>query len=287
MLGSMNLQAAPETFLLWPQGVPGEKEEIGEEKDITKPQDNLIAGRRLIRLGNVSKPALTIYPAERDKATGAAVMICPGGAYHILAMDLEGTEVAAWLNSIGVTAAVLKYRVPARKDRERYAAPLEDAQRAMGVFRSQAPQWGVDPKRIGVMGFSAGAHLSAVLSSQNSQRSYSRIDATDDVSCRPDFVMLIYPGYLVEKGTTKLPPELKVTADTPPTLIIQTEDDSVPVEGSLFYYLALKQNKVPAEMHLFATGGHGYGLRPTKEPVTGWPKLAAAWLEARGILTKP
>jgi len=276
--------ATEPTLFLWPGQAPGEKGDISQEIDTTKPADNLVAGQRLIRLGNVSKPSITVFPAPREKATGAAVVICPGGGYHILAWDLEGTEVAEWLNQIGVTAVVLKYRVPARKDRAQFDAPLQDAQRAMGIVRSRAAEWGIDPARIGVLGFSAGAHLSAVLNSHCEQRTYPALDAADKISCRPDFVMLIYPGYLVEKSTTNLPPELKMNGKLAPTFIAQTEDDSVPVEGSLFYYLALKQAKIPAEMHLFAKGGHGYGLRPTADPVTRWPGLAESWLRDPGML---
>ena len=273
-----------ETLFIWPDQAPGEKGDIGEEGDTTKPTDNQVAGRAVARIGNVSKPSITIYPAPKDKGNGAAMIICPGGGYHILAWDLEGTEVAEWLNQIGVTAVILKYRVPARKDRARFDAPLQDVQRAMGLVRSRAAEWGIDPARIGVMGFSAGAHLSAALSCNFEKRTYAVVDAADNASCRPDFVMLIYPGYLVEKGTTNLPPELSLNAKVAPTFIAQSQDDSVPVEGSLFYYAGMKQAKVPAEMHLFARGGHGYGLRPTAQPITGWPKLAEAWMRDLGML---
>jgi acetyl esterase/lipase len=276
--------AGEQLSFLWPGQAPGEKGDIGAEGDTTKPGDNQVAGLPVVRIGNVSKPSITVYPASKDKANGAAVIICPGGGYHILAWDLEGTEVAEWLNQIGVTAVILKYRVPARKDRTRFDAPLQDLQRAMGLVRSRAAEWGIDPARIGVMGFSAGAHLSAALSCNFEKRTYPVVDAADNASCRPDFVMLIYPGYLVEKGTTNLPPELRLSAKVAPTFIAQTQDDSVPVEGSLFYYAGLKQAKVPAEMHLFAKGGHGYGLRPTDQPVTGWPKLAEAWMRNLGML---
>ena len=270
---------------LWPGTAPGDKGDLGEEKDTTKPSDGLIAGKPVIRLGNVAKPTLTFYPAPRDKNTGATVIICPGGGYYILAMDLEGTEVAEWLNSIGVNAGLLKYRVPARKDRERYDAPLQDAQRTIGLVRQRAGEWGLNPQRIGIMGFSAGAHLSAAASCNYEKRTYEALDAADQLSCRPDFVMLIYPGYLArEKEADSLPPELKLTAQTPPTFLVQTEDDPVRCENSLVYYLALKQAKVPAEMHLYATGGHGYGLRPTKEAVTTWPRRAAQWLRGQGLL---
>jgi len=237
-----------------------------------------------MRLGNVSKPSITVYRAPKDKATGATVIICPGGGYHILAWDLEGTEVAESFNRMGVTAVVLKYRVPVRKGRPRFEAPLQDVQRATGIVRSRSKEWGIDPTRIGVLGFSAGAHLAAALSCNSEKRSYTVLDAADKVSCRPDFVTLIYPAYLVEEGTTRLPPELGLSEAVAPTFIVQTEDDSDLVGGSLFYYLALKQAKVPAEMHLFAKGGHGYGLRPSSAPVTGWPKMVENWLRNLGML---
>jgi acetyl esterase/lipase len=229
-----------------------------------------------------------VYPAPRDRATGAAVVVCPGGGYHILAMDLEGTEVAEWLNSLGVTAALLKYRVPARQGRERHAAPLQDAQRALGLFRSRAAEWGVDPRRIGVLGFSAGAHLSAVVSTRDTPRTYAPVDAADEVSCRPDFTLLIYPAYLTaQKEGDKIAPELTITSNTPPTFLVQTQDDSVRVETSVFYYLALKQAKVPVEMHLYPSGGHGYGLRRTRDAVTSWPQQAEQWLRGLGMLERP
>jgi acetyl esterase/lipase len=272
-------------IFLWPQGAPGEQGGLGEEKDTTGPKDGLVAGKTVIRLGNVAQPTLTVYPAPAEKRTGAAVVVCPGGGYHILAMDLEGTEVAEWLNSIGVTAVLVKYRVPVRKDRERYDAPLQDAQRAMGLVRSRAREWGLDPTRIGIMGFSAGAHLSAVTSCNYEKRAYEPADAADQVSCRPDFVMLVYPAYLtVQKEGDKIAPELKITPNTPPSFLVQTEDDGVRVESSVFYYLALKNAKVPVEMHLYPSGGHGYGLRPSKEAVTTWPQRAEQWLRGLGAL---
>jgi acetyl esterase/lipase len=223
----------------------------------------------------------------RRRNTGAAVIVCPGGGYHILAMDLEGTEVAEWLNSIGVTAVLLKYRVPARKDRQRYEAPLEDAQRAMGLVRQNAASWGIHPDRIGVMGFSAGAHLSAVLSCNYAQRRYAPIDAADQLSCRPDFTMLIYPAYLtVAKEGDKIAPELNLTTSPPPAFLVQTQDDSVRVETSIFYYLALKHAKVPVEMHLYPSGGHGYGLRSTEKAVTAWPQRAEQWMRGLGLLER-
>src|SRR5882762_2206408 len=217
-----------ETIRLWPKEAPDEKGDIGREQDTTKPNEGLVAGKRVIRLGNVSEPTITIYRPEKKNDSGCAVLVCPGGAYHILAMDLEGTEVCDWLNSIGVTGVLLKYRVPTRKGDEQHIAPLQDAQRAMRLIRRNASDWRIDPKRVGILGFSAGGHLSAVTSSQYEKRAYEAIDDADRESCRPDFTVLIYPAYLMLKGEeNKLRPELNITTNTPPTFILQTQDDGV------------------------------------------------------------
>src|SRR5271157_1679331 len=242
---SVATASASESMALWPKGAPGEKGDIGVERDMTKPGDGLIGGKRVVRLGNVSIPTLTLYRPPKRKDTEAAVVVCPGGGYNILAMDLEGTEVCQWLNSAGVTAVLLKYRVPARKGLERYAAPLQDAQRALGLVRFHAAEWHIDPKRIGIMGFSAGGHLSAVASTRFEKRAYERVDEADQVSCRPDFTMLVYPAYLIGKEGPELSPELTVTSNTPPTFLVQAEDDPIDVKNSLFYYLALKKAGVP------------------------------------------
>ena len=280
------LCAAPsEPILLWPQGAPGGDAGVGEEHDTTKPTDNLISGKPVIRLGNVTKPTITVYRAPQDLDTGTAVVVCPGGCYSILAMDLEGTEICEWLNSIGVTGVLLKYRVPARRDTTRRDAPLQDAQRALGLVRQRASEWGLNPNHIGILGFSAGAHLSANVSNNYEKRAYPPLDAADEQNCRPDFTLLIYPGGLTVKSDgDKLPPELTVSAHTPPTFLVQTEDDFARVECSLYYYIALKNAKVPAEMHLYATGGHGYGLRPSPHNVTTWPQRAGQWLGELGML---
>ncbi len=286
---SLSVAAArpPAPIPLWPSAAPGEAGDLGPEKDTTGPKDGLVEGKEVIRLGNVSKPTITVYPAPSETATGAAVVVCPGGGYHILAMDLEGTEVADWLNSIGVTAVLLKYRVPTRKERPRYEAPLQDAQRALGLVRTRAQEWHIDPHRVGIMGFSAGAHLSAVASCAFEKRAYEPVDAADQASCGPDFTMLIYPAYLtLEKEGDKIAPELTITSNTPPTFLVQTEDDGIRVENSLFYYRALKHAKVPAELHLYPSGGHGYGLRPSKHTVTTWPQRAEQWMRGLGVLNK-
>lgn len=243
----------------------------GPEHDATTAKDGLPGGKPVIRLANVSDPTLTFYPAPAAHNSGTVVMVFPGGGYNILAFDLEGSEICQWLNSIGVNAALLKYRVPQAPGVARYQAPLVDAKNALAAVRAHAAEWHIDPHRVGVIGFSAGGHLAALLSNNET---------------RPDFAMLIYPAYLTtETDRTALAAEFIVSAQTPPTFIVQTEDDPVHVENSLVYYAALKKNKVPAEMHLFATGGHGYGLRKTAEPVTQWPQLAESWLRARGLLT--
>lgn len=283
---SSGLNAAPPKGIeLWPGGAPGEKGDLGEEQDTTKPTDNLVAGKPVIRLGNVSKPTMTVFPPPMGKNTGAAVLVCPGGAYRILALDLEGTEVCEWLNSIGVTGVLLKYRVPKRASVEKHGPALQDAQRALGLVRQHAKEWNIDANRVGVLGFSAGGHLAAALSNNYSERTYPPVDASDQVGCRPDFTVLIYPAYLAlkEEGD-KLAPEMKVTTRTPPAFIAMTEDDPVRVENALFYALALKNAKVPVELHVYPTGGHGYGLRRTKETVTSWPDRVEDWMRSRGYL---
>lgn len=271
---------------LWPAKAPGETKELPPEADTTKPTDKPVGGKTLIRLGNVASPTLTVYSPPAGKNTGAAVIVCPGGGYNILALDLEGTEVCEWLNSIGVTGVLLKYRVPRRAGLEKHAAPLQDAQRALGLVRQRAGELGVDPQRIGVLGFSAGGHLAAVVSNHHEVRSYAAVDDADKVSCRPDFTVLIYPAYLtVKEKNDAVAPELPVSAtNTPPTFIAMTADDSVRVETGLFYYLALKNAKVPVEMHLYPRGGHGYGLRRTEHEVTSWPDRVGDWLKNEGWL---
>jgi acetyl esterase/lipase len=274
----------PPVLNVWPGKVPGEKGAVGEEHFV-EPK----AGQKstVKRLTNVSKPTLTIFRPEKSKDTGAAVVIAPGGGYSILAWDLEGEEVARWLNSIGVTGIVLKYRVPRRPDDRKDkppVGPLQDAQRALSLVRSKAAELGIDPKRIGMLGFSAGGHLTAATSTNFDRRAYEPIDAVDKVSCRPDFTVLIYPAYLVAKDKTELSPEIRVSAETPPTFLIHAGDDGVSAENSVRYYLALKQAKVPAELHVYASGGHGFGLRPSAHPASTWPKRCEEWLKSRGLL---
>ena len=273
----------PVVMELWPNGAPGEQTELQAERDTTKPTDGLVAGKPVIRLGNVARPILSIYRPPADRDTGTAVMVCPGGGYHILAMDLEGTEVCDWLNSIGVTGVLLKYRVPKRPGLEKHAAALQDAQRAMGLIRSRAGELGLDSQKIGVLGFSAGGHLAATLSNSETQRSYPAVDEADRIPCRPNFAVLIYPAYLtVKESNDQLAPEMRVTTNTPPTFLAMTQDDPIRIETALFYALALKKAAVPVELHVYSTGGHGYGLRPSRDTVTTWPKRAEEWMRHHG-----
>jgi acetyl esterase/lipase len=271
----------PETINVWPEGAPGEDGSIGEEKAETGKGDNII------RIGNVSKPILEIHRPSKETDVGTAVIICPGGGYNILAWNLEGTEVADWLNSVGVTGIVLKYRVPTRKGQEAtHLAQLQDAQRALSLVRSKAKDWGIAPDRVGILGFSAGGHLAAHASTHHAERSYTKVDAADEQSCRPDFTVLIYPAYLVQKNSIDLAPEIKVDSSTPPAFMAHTEDDPVTSDSSLFYFRALKNNKIQGELHVYPTGGHGYGLRPKKDYISTWPKRAEDWLRSRGLLEK-
>jgi acetyl esterase/lipase len=279
----------PVTIPLWPHGVPGNAAPGAiAEHDTTKDTDNLIAGRRVERLGNVSTPTVTFYRPTTPALTSGkmpAVLVFPGGGYQILAWDLEGTEVCHWLNSIGVGCALLKYRVPESGPFPLHAEALQDAQRGMRLVRAHAAAWGIDPRRVGVLGFSAGGHLVAALGSHAADDLYPAVDAADQQSAAPDFSVLIYPGYLNEKGDlTRVSPDIKPNGQTPPSFLVQAEDDPVHVENVLVYYEALKQAKVPAEMHVYAVGGHGYGLRPTSLPVTHWPELARTWLHTIGVL---
>ena len=274
-----------EPMPLWSGFAPGEKGDIPPEADTSphnaqgKPTDGII------RLGNVSRPTITVYRPTDERNTGTAVVVCPGGGYSILAYDLEGSEICQFLNSIGVTGILLKYRVPGRKGLERYTAALQDAQRAMSIVRHMAPQWKINPNRIGILGFSAGGHLSAATSTNADHRTYPEQDPADKDSCRPDFTILIYPAYLVlENEMTKLAPEIKVSENTPPAFMVMTQDDPVHVENVFAYGLALKNAKVPFEMHVFPTGGHGYGMRPSKNLVSNWPQRLEAWLYSRGLL---
>lgn len=283
-LGPARAAEAPPAFDVWPGAAPGETGNVGAETEQEqKPGESVVR-----RITNVSKPTITLFPAPREANTGAAVLIAPGGGYNILAWDLEGEEVAKWLNSIGVTGVVLKYRVPRRPDQVLDGQPrgaLQDAQRAMRLVRSRAGEWGIDPKRIGMLGFSAGGHLTAWASTNFDRPAYEAADDVDKASSRPDFAVLVYPAYLATDDGLK--PEIRVTDQTPPTFFVHAGDDKIKAENSVQMYLALrKAGVVGSELHSYAAGGHGFGLRPTTQPSTSWPERCAQWMRATGLLDK-
>jgi acetyl esterase/lipase len=242
---------------------------------------------------NVSRPTLTVY-SPKGKNTGAAVVVFPGGGYYVLAIDLEGTEVCDWLTSKGITCVLLKYRVPnsgmhgdgRRQIKPKAPMALQDAQRTVGLVRFRAAEYRLDPRKIGVLGFSAGGHLVADISTHFDRRLYPALDKADQVSCRPDFAVAIYPGHLwISKERFELNPDVAVTRQTPPTFLLHAENDPVDsVNNSLVYYIALKKAGVPVEMHLYAEGKHAFGLRPTKLPITRWPQLVETWLRTIGMI---
>ncbi len=273
----------PKTIDLWPGVAPGESGKIAEEK-------SEVGKDGITRVSYVSKPTITVYRPSPEKDTGTSIVICPGGGYGILAISHEGEDVARWLNTIGVTGVVLKYRIPRRPGTPNDQPPpqaLMDAQRAVSLVRSQAGDLGIDPKRIGLLGFSAGGHLTAWASTNFDKRSYEPVNAADKVNCRPDFTVLIYPAYLLKKGNAGLAPEIRAGSESPPTFLAHASDDPITVESSVQYYLALKRAGVPAELHVYSSGGHGYGMKPIKHPVAAWPQRLEDWMRSRGLLKPP
>ena len=302
---------------IWPGQAPDPQPVAGPEFAVTAGNSDMVAGRPWVSVERVSQPTMTVY-SPAGKNTGAAVVIFPGGGYEVLAIDLEGTEVCDWLVSRGITCVLLKYRVPGEERYPKSAYPksgpypespiaLEDAQRTLGLVRAHAAEWHVDPRKIGVIGFSAGGHMVAAISTHFDRRLYPAVDAADGQSCRPDFAIAIYPGHLsldsaewdARQGSghftvphaptadrqLTLNPAVPVTRQTPPTFLLQNEDDHVDsVNDSLAYYIALKNAGVAVEMHLYAEGGHAFGLRRTSLPATAWPQLVEAWFRSIGIL---
>ncbi|THD03404.1 alpha/beta hydrolase [Rhodanobacter lindaniclasticus] len=276
---------------IWPGTAPDLQPVPGPET--AKVSEKLLAGKPATAVTNVTQPTMTVY-APTGKNTGAAVIVIPGGGFQILAIDLEGTETCDWLTSRGITCVLLKYRVPSLPydwrcdcrphNFELSVSSLQDLQRTVRLVRAQAAALHVDPHRIGVLGYSAGGFLVAEISTNFDRHLYAPVDAADRESARPDFAMPIYPGHLT-RGDGKLNPNIPVSARTPPTFLLQAEDDYVDgVDQALVYYTALAQAKVPAEMHLYAHGGHAFGLRPAANPITGWSKLAEAWLHTIGMV---
>lgn len=277
-------QSVSDEIKLWPSTPPGRIAAKGEERDTSNETSNKVAGRSVIRLGNVSTPTLKIF-SPANPSSKAAVLVCPGGGYNILALDLEGTEVCQWLNSMGVTAGLLKYRVPKADGDPTPIEALQDAQRAMSILRSKASELDISSDKIGVLGFSAGGHLSARLSTND--RAYSVTDDIDKIGCNPNFAVLIYPAYLYDKATGNASPQLPVTGSTPPMFMTMAFDDAVDVNNVLRFSLAMKQAKVPFELHVYPNGGHGYGLRESDSSATTWPARAAEWMQKSGFISAP
>lgn len=278
---------------IWPGVIPNARPAHGTEVSGTvvdaSGRAKPVGGRPWVYVDSVSRPTMTVYsPAGAN--TGAAVVVFPGGGYNVLAIDLEGTEACDWLTSKGITCVLLKYRVPCAKTgpyRDCLTA-LQDAQRTVGLVRAQAARWRVDPHKIGVLGFSAGGHMVAAISTHFEKRLYATVDAADGESCRPDFAVALYPGHLaVPERNFALNPDIRVTSRTPPTLLVQAEDDPVdPVENSLVYHAALRKAGVLAEMHLYVKGGHAFGLRRTQMPITEWPAVVEQWLATIGMISR-
>jgi acetyl esterase/lipase len=299
---------------IWPGAAPDPQPVAGPELAKSSGKDDLVAGGQVVEVDNVTRPTMTVY-SPKGKNTGAAVVVFPGGGSQILAIDLEGTEVCDWLTPKGITCVLLKYRVtdvgPYPKSGPYPESPmaLEDAQRTVGLVRFHAVEWHIDPHKIGVLGFSAGGHLVAAMSTHFDKRLYPAVDAADKESCRPDFAVAIYPGHLsiaaaewdAQQGVKKfvvphsatadenltLNPEVPVSNQTPPTFLLQNEDDHIDsVYDSLAYYIALQKAGVPVELHSYAQGGHAFGLRPTKLPATRWPQLVETWLGTIGMISE-
>jgi acetyl esterase/lipase len=280
------LTAKPTVELkLWPGTAPGEKTgEIGEEK--TEPGKETMP---ILRVSNVTVPTLAVYQPIQQ-TTEACVIVFPGGGYNILSCNLEGTEIAHWLNSFGVTAVVVKYRVPRRAGLPKHLAPLQDAQRAVRLVRKNAEAWKIDPKKIGVLGFSAGAHLTLMAATNYDETVYEPVDDADQLSARPDFAAPIYLAYAlgekVDQKRVDIPLEenIKITKETPPMFLSICDDDSVGSMGSVQLYMKLRETEIPCELHIFVKGGHGYGIRADRNPAAGWNRLCEDWLKQIGVV---
>jgi acetyl esterase/lipase len=276
----------PITLPIWPAGYLKPSPNQPAEHDSTTAKDDLVGGKTVIRLADVSDPTIMVYRPDPAIANKTAIVVLPGGGYYILAMDLEGTEICRWLNARGVTAILVKYRVLTGPP---HSSPLQDVERAFRIVRAHASQWNIDPNRIGIMGFSAGGDLAARISNDDETRNYTPIDAIDRINSRPDFTVLIYPAYLAENihgAGSALASDIHVGPRTPPAFLAQAEDDPVGVMNSIDYYAALVREKIPSEIHIYSTGGHGYGVRPSANSVGAWPLRLEDWLRYTGMIAR-
>lgn len=283
------------TIKLWPDGIPGSITNPSYVEKITT------ADGRITRCEKVVTPDLTVFLPAQDKANGSAVLICPGGGYSALAFDHEGNAIAKWLNDNGIAGIILKYRLPSDQImKDKSIGPLQDAQEAMRVIRRNANDWKIDPKKVGVIGFSAGGHLASTLSTHYAEKVY---EVKDNSSARPDFSLLIYPVVSFDTAIThrgsrnnligikpdaeqveRFSNELQITAETPPAFLVHSADDkAVPVMNSIGYFKGLKKNNIPVELHVFQKGGHGYGLAPDRGTESSWPDLCIKWMKQIGI----
>ncbi len=283
LIPTLSSRSADNLVKLWPGKAPGESAPIDPEKADRSPNDPKV----ITRVTNVSEPSLMVFPAPSDKGTGVGIIIAPGGAYRFLSWAHEGEEIARYFNTVGVTAFVLKYRVPTRASDPGNTLALMDGQRAVSLVRARAKEWNLNPAKIGFLGFSAGGNLAVKVQNTEQPRAYDAADDIDKVSSLPDFGVLIYPGGILDsKDPSKLGPEYKVTGKTPPTFMAVAGDDTHCAESCLRYTLALREAKVKHELHLYAGGGHGFGMRPSAGAVSTWPQRCAEWLRSIGVLPK-
>jgi acetyl esterase/lipase len=282
LLVSFGLHGQDRTVALWPDGAPNEPSEVAPEALIPAEAGS---ERPVPRLSNVTNPRIEVFHPEGGNPSGAAVIVAPGGGYHILAIDHEGRQVVRWLNEMGVTAVLLTYRVPRRDGREKHAAALEDARRTVSLVRYHAPDWGLRSDRIGFLGFSAAGHLALAVGAEAGPKTYASVDEADAMDSRPDFILPVYPAYLVEEGDGgMLPAEIRVDSLTPPTFLVHAHDDPHSAIGSARVYIALREAGVPAELHVYTKGGHGFGMWPSEHPVSSWPRRAEEWMRSMGFL---
>jgi acetyl esterase/lipase len=281
----------PQVVEIWPGKPPEESGNLGPERVVMSPsldrkQVEVTESTRMVT--DVSKPTISIYRPAKVNDSGTAILICPGGGYWNLYWQLEGEEIAAWLNSLGVTGIILKYRVPRRLDEpkaEPARRPLQDAQRAVSLVRSKAAEWGIHPQRIGMVGFSAGGHLAIATAANFEKRTYEPSDAIDKISCRPDFAIAVYPGYLKAKERDELAPGLHVPTGMPPIFLAHGGADLISSpEHSLLMYLALKRAGVSAELHIYANSAHDFGVRTNDHSCSTWTESCAHWLRYQGFL---
>ncbi len=280
LIASLSATAAePISVKLWPTGAPEKADFKPQPETDVKKEDGIR------RVSNVSDPTIEVYKAE--KPNGTAVLVCPGGGYGILAIEHEGTQVCDYLNTLGVTGIVLKYRVPRRDNEQPWAAPLQDAQRAMGIIRHHAAEWGIKPDRLGILGFSAGGNLAVVTALHANERTYKE-DPSLDMDARPSFAVPVYPAYLVDndKAPTALKPEIVVPKDAPPICLLHASDDKITASGSAMLYLEYKKLGLPAEIHCYALGGHGFGMKPNGKPVNMWHVRVGEWMKSMGWLSE-